>query len=476
MTDYPNIVIIMTDQQQASALPLYGNPVVQMPNLARFSEHAVTFNNAFTSCPLCVPARVSMFTGQYPSAHESVDNSVLMTPGKDHMLKILKEHGYRTGLAGKNHCFRDPDLAFLDVFDSCGHWGPHSDDETYRKPMEYLRACRELKGCWGYTRNPFPPEQLGTHWTTDRAVDFLRGKRTDPFFLWLSVPDPHIPFQTPEPYASMYDPVDVDMPAFRENEMAGKPRAQQIDSAVMCADQVTEETIRNVRAMYYGMNTYIDDELGRFFNAMEELNLFDNTVVVYVSDHGEYLGEHKMIRKSKAAYDCLTHVPLIIRGPGIGSFRTDEFVSLEDIMPTVLQAAGIDIPPATQGRDLTPLLAGDPLPESRPFAYGEYGGTNKPVHDTDGIKTCATPHSPDFSPQLKLGGFGKMRYLRTDAWKLVGYVDDQWELYDLEKDPYELDNLYNEPAYNKVKLDLQQRLIEHGMRTDTPGVSTGNVS
>ncbi len=475
MSERPNIVIIMTDQQKASSLPIYGNPACRMPNLDRFSEQAVTFENAFTSCPLCVPARVSLFTGQYPSAHGSLDNSLLMAQGKDHMLKLLKEHGYICGLAGKNHCFQSDDKALFDSIDECGHYGPITDDPSFLKPREHLSAAAELKGCWGYYRTPFPPKELGTHWTTERAIEFLSRKHENPFFLWYSIPDPHIPFQTPEPYASMYTPEDVDMPEFAEGEMKHKPRAQQIDSSVMCADQVTEDNIRNIRAIYYGMNTYIDDELGRFFSAMDRLRLNENTIVVYVSDHGEYLGEHKMIRKSKAAYDCLTHIPMMVRTPGTAGFRTDEFSSLEDIMPTLLTAAGIDVPCQVQGRNLSPLFCGKDFP-SRAFIYGEYGGSNEPVNYTGKIKTCETPYSPDFKPALKLGGFGKMRYIRTHSWKLVCYVKDTWELYDLRNDPYELHNLYEEPGTEKVKFELQQMLIEHFMQISTPGVSTDNVS
>lgn len=471
-----NIIIIMTDQQKASSLPMYGNPTVRMPNLSRFCKRSITFNNAFTSCPLCVPARVSMFTGQYPSVHRSLDNNLLMEPGKEHMLKILKQNGYITGLAGKNHCFKPEDLVYFDFIEQSGHWGPETEDPCYLEPIEHLRSCAELKGCWGHTKNPFAPEQLGTHWTTDRAIDFVTENRNMPFFLWFSIPDPHVPFQTPEPYASMYPPETVDMPEFREHEMENKPAAQQIDSKVMCADKVTEQTIREIRSIYYGMNTYIDDELGRFFDLLDSFGLYENTLVVYVSDHGEYLGEHKMIRKSKSAYDCLTHIPFIFYSPAVRPFRSDEFVSLEDIMPTVLNAADISVPQEVQGRDLSPLLCSGRMNSSRPFSYGEYGGRNEPVNKTAQITACETPLSYDFSPGLKLGGFGKMRYIRTESWKLVCYINDTFELYNIRNDPYELENLFTQDGYEQIKLKLMSMLTEHMMRINNPDISSTRVS
>ena len=472
----PDIVLIMTDQQKASSLPMYGNPTVRTPNLSRFAAGAMVFTHAFTSCPLCVPARVSAFTGQYPSAHGSPDNNRLMAPGRNHLLKRLKEAGYATGLAGKNHCFRKEDLEYFDRVAECWHHGPKTDDPVYAEPSEWLRSCRDVKGCWGWTRNPFPPERLGTHWTVDKGIEFLEAHRDGPFFLWLSIPDPHVPFQAPEPYASMYPPETVDMPAFREGEMDNKPLAQRIDSRVMCADAVSEETIRNVRSIYYGMNSYVDDELGRFFDAMEASGKTNEALVIYVSDHGEYLGEHRMIRKSKSAYDALTHIPFIVRAPQGVQGVSDAFVSLEDIMPTVLRAAGLDCPGEVQGRDLMPLLRGEVLPDPG-FAYGESGGRNEPEKvDLEAVKTCTSPHSPDFKPRLKLGGFGKMRYVRTREWKLAAYVDDVYELYDLRNDPHELVNRYEDASCADVRRRLERILIEQMMRVSSPEVSADIVS
>jgi arylsulfatase A-like enzyme len=492
-TNRPNVVIIMADQQPASSLPIYGNPVVRMPNLAAFAGSGRVFDNAITSCPLCVPARVSMFTGQYPSSHGSLNNQILMGPDKNHMLRLLSAHGYRTGLAGKNHCFTKPDLALFDSVAECGHYGPVHDNgrpvaPEYAEPTRYLRECADLKSAWGHTVNPYPPETLGTAWTTDRANDFVRESAagSQPFFLWFSIADPHIPFQVSEPYASMYPLESVDLPPLPANEMDGKPVAQRMDRAVMAGDAVDEVTIRRIRSIYYGMNSYIDDELGRFFKTMDQLELWDDTLVIYLADHGEYLGEHRMIRKSKAAYDCLVKIPFVVRAPervaSGEAGRSRAFVSLEDVMPTVLDSCGIDVPAEAQGRSLLPVLSGEGVgpsaahPAFRDHAIGEYGVHLRPWQADREYEVCAGPLSMDFRPSMKVGGHGKMRYIRSGEWKLTVSVDDKNELYHLTVDPWELMNVYDDPENAGVIVDLMDRLLEDGMTTTLSWVSTEGVS
>lgn len=471
-----NIIIIMTDQQKASSLSLYGNPVCRTPHLEAFAQDACLFTRAYTSCPLCVPARVSLFTGQLPSVHGSLNNNILLEEGRDTLLSLLKDQGYVTGLTGKNHCFREPDLKQFDYCRLASHYGPIDESGgEYREANEFLNKARELKAAWGSVANPFPPETLGTAWTTDRAMEFVHAHREEPFFLWFSISDPHIPFQTSEPYASLYPPESVDMPLFRENEMEGKPKAQEIDYRVMRGDQVSEETIRNVRAMYYGMNTYIDDQLGRFFGRLKELGLYDDSLIVYVSDHGEYLGEHKMIRKSKAAYDALIHIPFIIKCPGATAGDSDAIVSLEDILPTVCESLGIEIPRGVNGKSLVPILSGASS-RVRSFMYGEYGGHNYPWNGNQAAPECEGPLTPDFNPRNKKGGFGKMRYIRDHRWKLTSSVDDGNELYDLEKDPYELMNLYQSPEHQDRVREMLERLTEQMMMAANPKADAGDVS
>ena len=257
--------------------------------------------------------------------------------------------------------------------------------------------------------------------------------------------------------------------------MEGKPRSQQIDYDVLRGADVEENTVREIISLYYGMNSFIDSELGRFFDFLDSSGLSGETMIVYVSDHGEYLGEHRMIRKSKAAYDCLTHIPFILDIPGMGGSTVDAFVSLEDIMPTILSVLDLPIPDTVNGRDLLPLFDGGEFDDTG-YAYGEYGVHGLPVPENTEYPRCATPLSPDFRPAMKLGGYGKMRFIRTQRWKLAVYAGDLDELYDLDSDPHELENIHGRAGTGEITAKLTKMMIERMMLINSPGTFPTSVS
>ena len=476
MTDQPNILLIMVDQQKRDSISVYGNPVSRTPNLERLASEGTTFDYAFTPYPVCVPSRVMTFTGRYSHVNRSRANSVLLQPGQDHLIKLLSDAGYTTALSGKNHCFQAEDLARFDYIWGCGHGGPaEPPDETAAHAKQFIVDSQINKRCWGTVTNPNPPESLGTALTVSHAIDFLDSRETDrPFFLWCSIADPHTPLQTSEPYASMYDPGDVPIPAQKEGEMADTPLAQKRAHTALCGNPVTEEDIRRVTATYYGMNTHIDHEVGRLLDRVDRLGLAENTLVIYVSDHGEYLGEHHMIRKSKALYDCLTRIPLIIRWPNRvrATLRKDEFVEIIDLMPTILDAIGLDHPEGLQGRSLLPLLMGDGSYAPRDAVFGEHGIESSDgslrVHTFDDLEdTPTTPTSPDFAPRQKKGDLGPIKSIRTRDWKLVYYPgNEEGELYDLQNDPGELVNLWYQKDPSERKADLTSRILDWCITTE----------
>ena len=235
--DRPNVIIIMTDEQKATALPMYGNAVVRTPHLAQLAAEGARFEWAFATCPLCVPARVSLMTGRYAHTTGSRTNLFLMRPGERHLLDIFREHGYRTGLAGKNHCFRPEELAKFDFLREAGHLGPlDPGDEASAAARQWIIDSQVFAKAWGAERNPHPSEALGTAWITDRAIEFIEENGAQPFFLWYSIADPHTPLQTASPYAEMYAPDAVEtlhatsLPQSQDpTEIATKPPAQQLD-------------------------------------------------------------------------------------------------------------------------------------------------------------------------------------------------------------------------------------------------------
>jgi arylsulfatase len=471
----PNIVFIMTDQQKRDSLSIYGNPIVQTPNLQRLAKQGTVFDHAYATCPICVPSRVTFFTGRYAHTTRSRNNDVFMQRDEEHLLKILKREGYTTGLSGKNHCFVLKDEPVFDFLYQAGHSGPV--EPASEGEIEAKRAIGESRigdRAWGTFKNPCPPETLGTALTVRHAVEFIEQNCDKPFFLWCSIADPHSPLQAAEPYASMYDRAQVPVPRQLEGEMANKPMAQQCDRLSLAGDKATEEDVREVTAMYYGMNTCIDTELGRLIDKLDELNLRENTLIVYTSDHGEYLGEHMMIRKSKALYDCLTRIPLVVSWPTRlpAGIRNDALVENVDFMPFVLDCLGLEHPQGLQGRSFAPLLNGGDY-RSRDATFAEIG-----AEDPQGrTENCYTPEdipyipegalTPDFSPKNKVGDYGVIKCCRTKDWKLVYYPGNkEGELYDLAGDPGELANLWGKPEHATIQADLQARILDWTIHTE----------
>jgi arylsulfatase A-like enzyme len=459
----PNVIVIMVDEQKANSLPLYGNPIVRTPNLQRLAEEGVLFDQAYATCPLCVPARVSLMTGRYPHTTGSRTNAFYLQPGERHLVQIFRERGYRTGLSGKNHCFLPADLRSFDYLWEASHNGPRvPPNPEAAAAARWIRDSGVGRRAWGAARNPHPPKALVTALITDQAIEFVERYREEPFFLWYSIADPHTPLQTASPYAEMYRPQDVSLPPQLEGEIEHKPPAQQIDYRALAGDRVSEEIMRRAIATYYGMNTYIDDQVGRFVRRLAELGLREETIVIYLSDHGDYMGEHGMIRKSKALYDCLCRVPLILYWPGgvAPGGRHDAFLCIEDILPTLMDLLGWPIPPGVQGVSFAPLLrGGDYAP--REAIYGEAGLEGRPY----ALEECSAfpegPLTPDFTPRNKLGGRGRCRSVRTRRFKLVHYLGQPYgELYDLQKDPWELHNLYGQDEYRDLVAELRAMLLD----------------
>ncbi|MDQ3702110.1 MAG: sulfatase-like hydrolase/transferase [Chloroflexota bacterium] len=471
----------MTDQQKATAIDLYGGPV-RTPHLARLAADGTLYQHAFTPHPLCVPARVAFWTGRWPHSTGARTNETPMPRGETHLAGLLHGAGYRLGHFGKNHCFtqEDFDRYFDHVF-----LAAHGD--RFGPGVSMVRSAvapppdpASLPPEPGFRRpvarvRPEPPQASATYRVTEEACHYLEAHAGDdePLCLWVSIPDPHEPYQVPHPYAAYYPPESLPLPPWPEGELEHKPERQRVYEWLLGWRDLSAADARLAMSIYYGMIAFIDERVGVLLDTLERLGLREDTIVLFTSDHGDYMGEHHMLIKSNAFYDCLTRVPLLVSWPGHlpAGERRPELVSTMDVMPTVLTLLGMEVPEGVQGRVLpgvpdAPDAAG--APPAREAVFAEYGAGGPPVTLADVERLFPPGTSRVLHPLLRQRegqGHGKM--VRTRRWKYThDTVGDGDELYDLQDDPGELTNLAGDPRHATVVAEMQRLLLDWCLETE----------
>lgn len=480
MSEQPNILVIMTDQQKATASHLYGNPFCETPNLQRLAEEGVLYEHAFTPHPLCVPARISFWTGKYPHQHGGRRNETLMPSGTTHAWRLWQEMGYTTGLIGKNHCFVEPDdLALFDVYCEISHGGlpaaaPPKGMEWFR-PIDGIHAAHELRHTmppqnprFAYATSAYPLEDYATGLVTGQSVRFLEAHQHEPFALWVSFPDPHEPWVCPKQYAELFPRDKIQLPPWRQGEFDGPdvPERNRVLYEMLGVREDKLDDLYGLLAVYYGMVRFIDDGVGQILDTLERLGLRQNTIVVFCSDHGDFMGEHAMQCKGGVFYDCLTRVPLIISWPGqlpVG-VRDSSMANLIDVVPTLLALQGMAIPRAMQGQPLPTVTNKAP----RDATFSEYGAGGPPFRMTDLEKMAKPWGRRTLIDSLRWReAEGRRKMVRTHQWKYVhDPMGDLDELYDLVNDPWELTNVVNDPQQQAVVAEMRLRLADWAIATE----------
>jgi len=485
MLEKPNVLVIMTDQQKATASHLYGNTFCETPSMQRLADEGVIFDHAITPHPLCMPARISYWTGQFPHTHGGRRNETPMPAGKAHAFRLWKEAGYHTGLIGKNHCFVDStDLALFDTWCEIGHGGLPDDPLTkgmeWVRPPDGINAAHELRHTmkaqnprFGYATSDFPLEDYSTGLIAAQTVQFLRDHRDDPFALWVSIPDPHEPWVAPAQYAEQFPREKIELPPQRDGEFSdgSAPERNRVLSKILAwrdddGEGLYEDDLYGLLAVYYGMVRFIDDALGQILDALEETGLRRNTIVVFCSDHGDFMGEHGMQCKGGVFYDCLTRVPLIVSWPEVipSGVRDTSMVNLIDVVPTLLSLQGMDVPRAMQGEPLPTVTDAAP----RDAAFSEYGAGGPPFRMQD-LEKLPQPcgRSTLMASLRQREAEGRRKMVRTSEWKYVhDPMGDRDELYDLANDPWELTNVFEEEEYRDILADLRLRLADWSIETE----------
>jgi arylsulfatase A-like enzyme len=387
-----------------------------------------------------------------------------MADDRTTMADILKKSGYKLGIFGKNHCFTAAQLArWFDADYSQGSdaWNRSLSPQLTRAMREHQQWIRaQGGGTMPPKAAPFPPGIFSTRLICDRAMQFIDSERLHPFAAWISIPDPHHPVQTPEKYARVMPPEKVGLPPFKPGEMKTKNTRMQIYDYLIRGPELPEHFLREFVSIYYGMTTFIDDELGRLMDLLDRRGLAENTIVLFTSDHGDFDAEHHLIIKNGSMLDSMIRIPMLVSCPGkIREGHVENApVNHVDIMPTVLSLCGLRVPDSVQGRRL-PLRACD---ARRTFVYSEYGAGG-PLYTWEDARAIG--------PAQRLGDYalntkvltahlerreraGHLRMIRTNTHKLIVDSNGEREFYDLNKDPYELTNVHGHAAYKVAEVQL----------------------
>ncbi|WP_232821991.1 sulfatase-like hydrolase/transferase [Desertihabitans aurantiacus] len=452
----PDVLLVMTDQHRAGLTRRGGYPLDTMPFLDGLAATGTDLVNAYTPHPTCVPARTSMLTGRFPSAHRVRQNSTAQHACYEaDLLDVLRGAGYRLHFAGKPHIHRGPA-----DFDSWA--GPYFHTEGPQHTEQQAAFDTWLRGLDhgpSTEATPFPLEVQLPYRIVDDAVAALDQAPADqPLFSWVSFPEPHNPYQVPEPYFSMFAESDVpDRLSGPEAAEAKGGDHRWLRRLVESKRPNYDDLWRRYAANYLGMLRLIDDQLERLLAAVAARGR--DTVVVVLSDHGDYVGEYGLQRKGAGLSEFLARIPMVVAGPGVAAQTRTEMVSLVDVLPTLCELLGLELPAGVQGRSLAPLLAGEPVPT------GEFGS----IYAEVGFG--GAPYGPDEHPPLHFDYTGTSydelnsvtmsggrRMVRAGDWKLVMDSEGCTELYSLADDPAELVDLSDDPARTGELLALTRLL------------------
>jgi arylsulfatase A-like enzyme len=503
----PNILLIMSDQHRGDCYGFEGRRV-RTPHLDNLAHQGTRFSSCITPNVVCMPARSAVLTGMLPLTSGVHDNGIDLDESiaSNGFAGSLSRSGYDTRFIGKahfssnhsygnkptgrcenipsSHLFADdwygPYMGFDQVeLMQLGHnyWLPerapgglhyerwyNADGQGKLKDQLYKRALPPFTDAAQTHNSALPTAWHNSTWVGDRTINYLREQARSqrhagqtatlpkPFCAWVSMADPHHPFDAPAPWCWMHRPEDVDLPEHRrrdldsrpwwhraslENTPGGTPESRKVREEYSRMPVQTDTQLRDITANYYGMISLVDHQVGRILAALQEEGLADNTLVIFTSDHGELLGDHGLMLKGPMHYEGLLRVGLIVRGPEVAAGKVvHDPVSTLDLAATFGDYADTRVDSAVHSTSLRPLLQGS-ANSQRDFAYNEW---------RLGASRCGV--------ELDL------RTVRTQVAKLtLELTSGAGEMYDLRNDPHECDNLFNNPSARGLRDELEQMIM-----------------
>ncbi len=499
INERPNILIFCTDEQRSDHLGCMGHPVLKTPNIDRIAAEGALFRNCYSSSPACMPARATMITGLANRASGVRSNGVSLPEGVPTLPGLLAEAGYRTHSVGKLHLKTWGKPGGLDVTEvetpeqnperrvfwnegmitkSPDNYYGFQTQDSANGHVNYINGDyrtwldKNHPGAFdGYackSSDPKPleiePELHYNNWIADRSIDFIQARsgKDQPFFLWCSFPDPHEPFAAVRKWSDAYADVDIELSQCT-TELSPHSRSETMNAIGAGTTVQDAEYVKECIRQTYGMVSHVDEQVGRVLDSLEESGLAGSTVVMFISDHGDQLGEHGLFYKGLYPYDGHAHVPFVVKVPWAQQKGrvVQDVVSMLDLVPTVLDLAGVDQPedelmsgwwreknhpvaPSLPGESLTPVLLDGARPE-RKNALVEYDSDTQAAFD-----------------------LLQMRALVTNEYKLVHYAPgNEIMLFDRQNDPDEMNNLAKDPQYQSVVMDLLVQLLCELSRTES---------
>jgi arylsulfatase A-like enzyme len=514
----PNILLIMSDQHRADCFGFEGRGV-KTPHLDLLAQQGTRFSACITPNVVCMPSRSAVLTGMLPLSSGVHDNGIDLDEAiaANGFAGTLSRSGYDTRFIGKahfssNHSYGNrptgrcenipsshqfahdwhgPYMGFDHVeLMQLGHnyWLPerppgglhyerwyHSDGLGDLKDALYKQALAPFTDAAQTHNSALPVAWHNSTWVGDRTVSYLReqglkqrqalntAETPQPFCAWVSMADPHHPFDAPAPWCWMHRPEDVDLPEHRrldldrrpwwhraslENTPGGTPESRKVRQEYSRMTFQTDAQLRDITANYYGMISLVDHQVGRILAALQAEGLSENTLVVFTSDHGELLGDHGLMLKGPMHYEGLLRVGLLARGPGIGSGQViQEPVSTLDLAATFADYAATTVTSAVHSTSLRPLLEGQPGAQ-REHAFNEW---------RLGPSRCGVALD--------------LRTVRTQTAKLtLELTSGAGEMYDLRNDPHECNNLFDDPNSRGLRDELTQRIMSRPGEIRTPAL------
>ena len=481
MMKKPNILWICTDQQRWDTLSSLGSPGALTPHIDTLAASGVLFERAYAQSPICTPSRASFLTGMYPIAHQVQRNGNAQFPVHlDLLPRSFQQAGYRTGLIGKLHLSasqhgveKRPDDGYDEFY-----WSQHPHPD-WPEGHDYQNWLTEQgvdpKQLYAHAQGAiYPgvsPAYHQTTWATQRAEQFISRHQNTPWFLSINLFDPHPPFDPPALYLERIDANAITPPLFAKSDIAHQARFHRVDQQAKKAVDPTlavenepgeilhgsHDTppdtydIKAIRAAYFAMISQIDDFVGNLLARLDETGQREDTLILFMSDHGEMLGDHGLLYKGCRFYEGLVHVPLIISWPQqfAPARRSNALVELVDLPATLLESAGLNIPSQNQGESLYPLLAGKhDLHQHKNYVLSEY---------FDALS---------FSDSV--GSRGSMYF--DGQFKLNVYHDaNEGELFDLENDPGEFYDHWHDLNFTQKKAELMHQHFTAMMKVSGAG-------